>query len=295
VVIDSNKNRVFKSFLSCSLSDEIRPYDNIHVHETKPFSGRTVHPHVVSSPSSQVYVEALEAADLEFICSALFPSIAAPTLRRMVTFNERLHHETMVAHSFGHKGAPWEFNLRDILRWCELILSAREEDPLLHAAASDDAAAGRHLGTIYVQRMRQPEDRRRTLGLFRDIFGAEPSLDVHPRLTLTPQILQIGRTAIPRIQEPGQGQAGRARPLAVMQGQLSALETVARCVQRGWMSILLGGPASGKTSLVRTLAQLTGNALHEYALTSASDTTELLGCFEQVRVTGGVFKQGRSF
>lgn len=242
-----------------------------------------------------MYVEALEAADLEFICSALFPSIAAPTLRHMVTFNERLHHETMVAHSFGHKGAPWEFNLRDILRWCELILSSREEDPLLHAAATDDAAAGQHLGTIYVQRMRQPEDRRRILALYRDIFGAEPSLDVHPRLTLTPQTLQIGRTPIPRIQEPGQGQAGRARPLAVMQGQLSALETVARCVQRRWMSILLGGPASGKTSLVRTLAQLTGNALHEYALTSASDTTELLGCFEQVRVTGGVFKQGRSF
>lgn len=231
-------------------------------------------------------MEALEAADLEFICTALFPSISTATLHHMVSFNERLHHETMVAHSFGHRGAPWEFNLRDILRWCELILKSREEDPLLHVAASDDEAAGQHLDTIYVQRMRQPEDRRRVVALHREVFGTEPSLELHPRLTMTPETLQLGRTMLVRERDPGQGQAGGTRQLAVLPGQLSALETAARCVQRGWMCILLGGAASGKTSLVRTLAQLTGNVLHEYPLTSASDTTELLGCFEQVRCRG---------
>jgi ABC-type polar amino acid transport system ATPase subunit len=51
------------------------------------------------------------------------------------------------------------------------------------------------------------------------------------------------------------------------------------CVQMGWPSLLIGPPASGKTSLIRLLAQLTGNRLHEFAMTSSMDYTELLGCF----------------
>lgn len=61
----------------------------------------------------------------------------------------------------------------------------------------------------------------------------------------------------------------------------SRLEAAMSCVSRGWMCILVGPPASGKTSLVRLMAALTGNSLHEFTLSSATDTTELLGCFEQ--------------
>ena len=51
---------------------------------------------------------------------------------------------------------------------------------------------------------------------------------------------------------------------------------------RGWMCILVGGSGSGKTSLARLLAGLAGRRLHEYALTSGTDTSELLGGFEQL-------------
>ncbi len=43
------------------------------------------------------------------------------------------------------------------------------------------------------------------------------------------------------------------------------------------MCILTGPSASGKTSLVRSLAQLTGHTLHEFAMNSSVDTTEILG------------------
>lgn len=56
-----------------------------------------------------------------FISRALHPSISASLLQQMVHFNARLYEETMVTHAYGHLGSPWEFNLRDILRWCELI------------------------------------------------------------------------------------------------------------------------------------------------------------------------------
>lgn len=55
-----------------------------------------------------------------------------------------------------------------------------------------------------------------------------------------------------------------------------------KCVEKGWMTILVGPTASGKTSLVRLLALLTGHRLRVMAMNSAMDTTELLGGFEQV-------------
>ena len=45
------------------------------------------------------------------------------------------------------------------------------------------------------------------------------------------------------------------------------------------------GPSScGKTSVVKLLADLTGNELHVLPMNSAMDTTELLGGFEQASV-----------
>jgi len=58
-----------------------------------------------------------------------------------------------------------------------------------------------------------------------------------------------------------------------------------KCVEMNWPAILVGASAVGKTSLVRLLAKLTGNPLVEFLMTSSADSTELLGCFEQVDST----------
>jgi len=52
-------------------------------------------------------------------------------------------------------------------------------------------------------------------------------------------------------------------------------------MERGWMCILVGGPAAGKTALARTAAALAGRPLLELTLTAGSDTSDLLGSFEQ--------------
>ena len=44
----------------------------------------------------------------------------------------------------------------------------------------------------------------------------------------------------------------------------------------------VGASSSGKSSIVRLLAELTGHTLHVLPMSSAMDTTELLGGFEQV-------------
>ena len=46
----------------------------------------------------------------------------------------------------------------------------------------------------------------------------------------------------------------------------------------------VGGGSSGKKSIVLSLAQLTGHKLVEFPMNSDTDTTELLGGFQQVCV-----------
>ncbi|CAG8763958.1 4994_t:CDS:1, partial [Acaulospora colombiana] len=58
-----------------------------------------------------------------------------------------------------------------------------------------------------------------------------------------------------------------------------------KCVEVNWMAILTGPEATGKTSLVRLLAKLTGNKLEEFSMNSSVDTTELLGGFEQLELS----------
>ncbi len=47
----------------------------------------------------------------------------------------------------------------------------------------------------------------------------------------------------------------------MLPGQLTVLEGLAECLSRGWPAVLVGGPASGKTSLARCAAALAGEPL----------------------------------
>ena len=61
----------------------------------------------------------------------LHPRLPAATLQRMIAFLAALHDGANVQRSFGTAGGPWEFNLRDLLRWCQLAEAA------VPAASSD--------------------------------------------------------------------------------------------------------------------------------------------------------------
>ncbi len=50
--------------------------------------------------------------------------IAKEHLREMVEFNERLN-ASVGKKDFANMGGPWEFNLRDLLRWADLVAQSR--------------------------------------------------------------------------------------------------------------------------------------------------------------------------
>lgn len=73
------------------------------------------------SPLVQVYVDELGEEDYDSICSLRFPKISRPLLKKLIIFNKRLYEDTMLHRKFAQEGSPWEFNLRDVFRSCEII------------------------------------------------------------------------------------------------------------------------------------------------------------------------------
>ncbi|XP_040935632.1 midasin isoform X2 [Gossypium hirsutum] len=212
---------------------------------------------------TKVYIDELVEEDYLFICSSLYPSIPCPVLSNLISFNKRLHEDTMLHHKFAQNGSPWEFNLRDVLRSCQIL---------------QGTPVGSFINLIYVQRMRTAADRRQVMQLYEQVFGVKPSINPFPRVQLNPDYLIVGSAAIKRkFSQP----LSNSSQLKVLPSVRCNLEAAAHCVQRGWLCILIGPPSSGKTSLIRLLAELTGNVLHELNLSSATDISELLGCFEQ--------------
>lgn len=115
--------------------------------------------------------------------------------------------------------------------------------------------------------------------LYEQTFGLKPYINLHPKVKLSPNSLVIGDVSIERYRFQSSGTSNNN--LKILTGLRHSLEAITRCVKHQWLCILVGPPASGKTSLVRLLAELTGNVLNELNLSSASDISEILGSFEQ--------------
>ncbi|KAF3831765.1 hypothetical protein GH733_000577 [Mirounga leonina] len=220
---------------------------------------------------TQVFVDPLTVIDMEFIASTLFPAIDKNIVKKMVAFNNQIDHEVTVEKKWGQKGGPWEFNLRDLFRWCQLMLV--DQSPGCYDP-------GQHVFLVYGERMRTKEDKEKVVAVFKDVFNSSSNPYTGSRLFhITPYDVQLGYSVLSR---GSYVPLLSRRPLSLLHQSLRPMESIMKCVQMSWMVILVGPASVGKTSLVQLLAHLTGHTLKIMAMNSAMDTTELLGGFEQV-------------
>ncbi|XP_038059526.1 midasin-like [Patiria miniata] len=239
----------------------------------KQGGGRKGLPRSFLNRFTQVYVEPLTAGDLLFIAHTMYPMLTTQLLEKMVAFNNQLYQETMVEYQWGQRGGPWEFNLRDLFRWCDLMVHDQH----------GQWQPGQHVGLIYRDRMRSQRDKQKVQELFKSVFGDdfaeayEGSRQVH----ITPASIQVGHSFLRRNDHIPSTQQSLKMPLQLLPHCLDPMEALMKCVEMNWMTILVGPSASGKTSLVHLLGHLTGHMVRVLAMNSAMDTTELLGGFEQ--------------
>ncbi|KAL3884189.1 hypothetical protein ACJMK2_030409, partial [Sinanodonta woodiana] len=222
---------------------------------------------------TQVYIEPLSRDDLLFITTKMYQDIPLHILGKMVDFNQRMYEETVVRRNWGQRGGPWEFNLRDIFRWSDLMIANQ---------SPGQYNPGEYVGLIYRERIRSLEDREKVTRLFESMFPPEqhpiylPSGSFHCGTSH----VQVGHSILP-IKGQGHRHKDHYSAKEILHHNLSPLEAVMKCIQMSWMAILVGPQSSGKTSVVEILSSLTGNRLHILAMNSEMDTTELLGGFEQ--------------
>ncbi|KAL0114620.1 hypothetical protein PUN28_011725 [Cardiocondyla obscurior] len=224
---------------------------------------------------TQVFVNTLMDDDLRFILSVQFPQLSVELIDTMVQFNNILASEAGTA--WGHAGSPWEMNLRDITRWCEMTIEAARNE---FRSNEQYFNPGDSVELIYVNRMRTSADRQEVYQLYQEIFSLEkyPLPPSQLPMYITTSELFIGDVTLSRkncseLQDFN---------LLVLKEQKRALKSLIQCVKMNWMSILVGASGCGKSSVVRLLAGLTGQKLRSIAVNSSMDTTEILGGFEQV-------------
>lgn len=216
-----------------------------------------------------VHVEALHKDDLNLIATQLHPSVSKDIVSKLINFVVALDRELTATRSFGSNGAPWEFNLRDTLRWLELLSSNNG----LSSHKPDD-----FIDIVIRHRFRSSHDRERIDNLFAQSFGYLP-MKRSLYYGLSKNWFQVGHAALPRCRDARSIPPGA---VAILKGQLPLLETLMTCVKNNMPCIITGSSGAGKSSAIKLLAGIIGANLCELPLNSDIDTTDLVGGFEQI-------------
>mmetsp|Transcript_3338 Transcript_3338/g.6310 ORF Transcript_3338/g.6310 Transcript_3338/m.6310 type:complete len:5449 (+) Transcript_3338:384-16730(+) len=218
---------------------------------------------------TKVFVDSLSKYDYQYIVSQMYPEMEADTVKRIIEFNMAVVRDTIDLPKYGRAGAPWEFNLRDIFRLCDLCKSGDISD---------------HLALVYFDRLRSEEDRKKMRCTFNECFEGSnvqtPWSQGRVEIRVMQDTVTIGSVQIDRIHSSAETFPTPFLPSSC----IVPLEHLARCVENQWPALLVGPSGCGKTSMLRYLAKICNRQLHEFAVTSSTDSTELLGCFEQVDV-----------
>lgn len=221
---------------------------------------------------TQVYMDDLDELDYFDICQQLYPSIESSTIRNMVTFVVRLGTEiAQTAGIFSH-GAPWELNLRDLLRWLSMM----------SAPTGYERYPGQpeeHLDPLFVQRFRTIADRDYVLRLFEDVFGKFKAFGRTGRPAITSTNLRIGANIFMRLDPLLAHSDNNYRSRTSR--HLRAMEALGNAIASNQLLILTGCSGSGKTALIEDFANCTGRSIVTFNVNAQTDTLEMLGSFEQ--------------
>lgn len=227
-----------------------------------------------------VYVDVLKEEDLIMISEQIFPNIAQEDCSKMISFMSQLEEEVVIKKNWGTSGGPWEFNLRDSLRWLSLYCSK------YNLSSPSDISIGDFLQMIVSQRFRTPEDRVKVSQLFESVFGVQKQKDAF--YYLGPDYVQAGGAIIKRNELIQYANSSDRIRFVSLQSNFPVLESAIRSVNESIPLILTGPTNSGKTELIRFLANIVGVKLSEFAMNSDVDSMDILGGYEQVDITRAI-------
>ncbi|KAG6007079.1 hypothetical protein E4U21_006341 [Claviceps maximensis] len=215
-----------------------------------------------------VYADVFKDEDLKLIASHNFPKLDGEVIAHLINFVSKLEHQIVVDRTFGAQGGPWEFNLRDVLRWLHLLNSS---DSVLQTARMDD-----FLDIIVRQRFRTTRDRAEVTELFTRVVGWEPR-NHSLYHNLNSRFGQVGFALLSRNLDV----QPQNLPNIDIVPRLAELESIMVCVKQNIPCILSSPSGYGKSSLLNYVAALSGKPLAVFPMNADIDTMDLVGGFEQ--------------
>ena len=181
-------------------------------------------------------------------------------LEKMVTFVIRLDEVQNVGRAKNVNS--FEFNLRDVFRWCDLML-ANQSIAEFHPEV--------FLDMLFIQRMRDARQQQHVLDLFNEVFQTSFVPAQFPLVHLTDHSVKIGNALVHRINS---SQSTLHQPL--LRGSLRYLESLLFAVENKLPCLLVGESGSGKSYSLQALSSLLNVRLHEYNMNTTTDATEIL-------------------
>ena len=217
---------------------------------------------------TSIYVQSHPSDDLSRILQNLYPTLPKDMVKKMITFNSE------VSALFAEQG--FEFNLRDLIYWCDLLTCYAETGK----NKTDNPAPfepDRFVQFVYIDRMRYVTDKAEIAEIHERIFGKPVYEPPFREVRLGEYSFMIARSILKRKARV----PGHLSDLCILKYQMPYLESVAKALEFNKMPILVGETGVGKRSMVRILAGLTGNNLNIMGANREMDTMELLGSYEQ--------------
>lgn len=188
---------------------------------------------------TQVFMDPLSVEDLQWIMQTTFSILPEAWIKVMAKFAEGVVKAVSQLGLFGSKGSPWDFNLRDLIRWATLI----------EKKANEGWNASLFVDFIYGMRMRTAEDSQKILQLYTETLQrTEDELKLNSIVkcgqsgyTVTKSEFHCGNGLLRRFRKNDVFHGTETMGLIVLQKQLPALEALTICLEMGWMPILVSG------------------------------------------------------
>lgn len=232
---------------------------------------------------ARVYCQGLSRADLTQILKARFgEAIPAEEMKKLLVAHSLLS-EAADKGSVARNLGGISYSLRNLRNVCERFIAYRGR------GLGDAALMRRETEEVYRDGL-PPND----VQVVDDVLTAAmpydgPHFHDNLQLIVDDDSITIGDVTLPRI---GPRDPDSRAMLVPTQRTLRLLYRLAKIIERGENALLIGGKASGKTSLVAMLGQLLGQRYQRQMIGPATDTMQLVGSYTTQGWQDGVILQG---
>ena len=216
-----------------------------------------------------VFAAPLTPEDLQLICTDMFPKVSGEIIRRIIECLLLLNTQFDENPRLATSGGPWSLNLRDSLRWLQLL---EFQGGLLPFAGIED-----FVDLLILQRFRSLGDRTNISMLVQKSLNHidRPQRHYH---TASSHDLQVGLAIL--------GRDDDYRPVTKLERvtcnpSIQKIESIMICIQMNWPCLLVGRTGFGKSTVIRQIANTVGAEIVSIALSPDMDTSDFIGGLEQ--------------